>query len=233
MLEEVWRRARASRRIDRLVVATDDERISDAAREFGAEVRMTSADHPSGTDRVAEVAREAGEDYGIVVNIQGDEPLLTPSSLDRLVQAFDADPPPAMATLAEPLSGEAELFDPNVVKLVTRTDGRALYFSRSPIPYFRGGASRLGADFRGNLAERAGGLLGFRKHQGIYAYTRATLLELTEMEPSPLERDEGLEQLRALQSGISIQVVDSDFRSLSVDTPADLERVKAFLMEAD
>jgi len=232
LIEQVWRRASQAGSIDRLVVATDDRRILDAAAGFGAEARMTAAEHPSGTDRVAEVARAVGESYGIVVNIQGDEPLVTPTSLDRLVAAFRAVPPPEMATLAEPIADAEELFDPNIVKLVTRADGRALYFSRSPIPYHRGDGTPLALDFRPALRGRAGALHGYNKHQGIYAYRRETLLALTRMEPSALEIDEGLEQLRALQAGFSIQVVESDFHSLSVDTPADLRRVIAYLTEA-
>jgi len=233
MLEQVWRRAKKSARIDRLIVATDDERILDAARGFGAEATLTSPEHPSGTDRVAEAARSMVEDHDVVVNIQGDEPLLTPTSLDRLVAAFDEQPRPRMATLAEPIDRAQDLFDPNVVKVVTRTDGRALYFSRAPIPYHRGSGTDLRADFSQGLVLRDGGLSGYRKHVGVYAYTRETLLGLTRLEPSPLEMDEGLEQLRALQAGYSIQVVDSDFRSMSVDTPADLEEVKSLLTEAD
>jgi 3-deoxy-manno-octulosonate cytidylyltransferase (CMP-KDO synthetase) len=233
MLEHVWLRASRARSIDRLIVATDDQRILDAAGKFGAEASMTSPDHPSGTDRVAEVVRSLDESYGVVVNIQGDEPLVTPTSLDRLVAAFQTDPPPEMATLAEPVGSVDELFDPNVVKLVTRSDGRALYFSRSPLPYHRGAGASLSIDFRVALRARVGGLDGFRKHQGIYAYRRETLLALTGMLPSALEIDEGLEQLRALQAGFSIQVVNSDFHSLSVDTPADLQRVIAHLTEDD
>jgi 3-deoxy-manno-octulosonate cytidylyltransferase (CMP-KDO synthetase) len=233
MLEEVWRRAAASRSIDRLVVATDDSRIMDAAVGFGAEVRRTSRDHASGTDRVAEVVRRAGDGFELVVNIQGDDPLLTPTSLDRLVQAFDAPGAPQMATLAEPIADVDELFDPNVVKLVTDAKGRALYFSRSPIPYHRGDTERLSTDFREALGRRESGLHGYRKHQGIYAYTREALFTLTRLDRSALELDEGLEQLRALQAGFEIRVVDSDFRSMSVDTPADLERVSQILTEAD
>jgi len=223
MIEEVWRRSSAAGSIDRLVIATDDLRVFNTARNFGAEVMMTSQAHPSGTDRVAEVAQNAGAEYDVVVNIQGDEPLLTPTSLDRLTAVFRDAAPPQMATLAEPIADVDELFDPNVVKLVTANDGRALYFSRSPIPFHRGAATRLSADFRRALSRRAAGLEGYRKHQGIYAYTRDVLLELTRLEPSPLELDEGLEQLRALQAGFAIRVVDSDFRSFSVDRPEDLE----------
>jgi len=232
LIERVWRRSSRAESIDRLIVATDDRRIFDAAVEFGAEARMTAADHASGTDRVAEVVRALDETYGVVLNIQGDEPLVTPASLDRLVAAFRSDPPPEMATLAEPVRSADELFDPNVVKLVTGAGGRALYFSRSPIPFHRGGRAVLGVDFRPALEARAGRLDGYLKHQGIYAYRRETLLALTRMEPSPLELDEGLEQLRALQAGFSIQVVESDFHSLSVDTPSDLQRVIAYLTEA-
>jgi len=230
MIEQVWRRASAATRLERLIVATDDRRIADAARGFGAETMLTSPEHASGTDRVAEVARAAGEDFALVVNIQGDEPLLTPTSVDRLVAAFDRSPAPAMATLAEPIDSVDQLFDPNVVKLVAARDGRALYFSRAPIPYHRGDASRLSHDFRAAVAAR--GLDGYRKHQGLYAYTREALLALTALRPSPLEIDEGLEQLRALEAGYAILVVDSDFRSLSVDTPADLERARQ-LMETN
>ena len=158
MLERVWRSARRSTRIDRLIVATDDRRILDAAAGFGAEAMLTSPSHPSGTDRVAEVAGIAGETFRVVLNIQGDEPLLTPASLDRLITAFDADPAPEMATLAEPLQSANDLFDPNVVKLVTRLDGRALYFSRAPIPFHRGSAARLRPDFRGGPAARCSSL---------------------------------------------------------------------------
>ncbi len=232
LLERVWRRASEARRIERLVVATDDERIAEACRSFGAEALMTSPDHASGTDRVAEIALRLDRFFGVLVNIQGDEPFVTPTCLDRLVDAFDVERPPEMATLAEPLADAGELFDPNVVKVVTALDGRALYFSRAPIPYHRGSATRLAADFREALSERPGGLSGYRKHQGIYAYRRETLLALTRLRPSPLEREEGLEQLRALQAGLAIRVLDSDFHSVAVDTPEDLARAASLLAEA-
>jgi 3-deoxy-manno-octulosonate cytidylyltransferase (CMP-KDO synthetase) len=212
LLEHVWRRT-VRARLDRVVVATDDRRILEAARGFGAEALLTSAAHPSGTDRVAEVAERVGADYRVVVNVQGDEPLLAPESLDRLVALFE-DPAVGMATLCEPLETAAELADPNVVKVVRAQDGRALYFSRAPIPHPRAGAPLTGA--------LAGGV--WRKHQGIYAYTRDTLLALARTPVSPLEAAEGLEQLRALELGCPILVLDSDFHSIGVDTPADLER---------
>lgn len=236
LLEEVWRRAGASTKIERLVVATEDQRIVDAARAFGAEVMLTSAGHASGTDRVAEVAGRLDPAYDIVINVQGDEPLVSPTSLDRLVEALeekeegsglgrDLTPSILIATLFEPIDAPQELFDPNVVKVVAAGDGRALYFSRSAIPYYRA-AHDLPADFRDALPSRARGLQGYRKHQGVYAFRRRALLELTQLAPSPLERDEGLEQLRWLEAGFPIQLVESDYRSLAVDSPSDLERVK-------
>ena len=232
MVEQVWRRASSAQRIDRLLIATEDGRIADACTGFGAEVMLTDAGHPSGTDRVAEVARRVGGEFAIVVNIQGDEPLISPTSLDRLIAAFDGREAVQMATLAETVETVEELFDPNVVKVVADDDGRALYFSRSPIPYHRGPAVDSTHDFRPALSGREGGLAGYRRHQGIYAYRHETLLALSRLAPSPLEADEALEQLRALQAGIHIVVVDSDFRSQAVDTPADLERVARILTEA-
>lgn len=232
MIEEVWRRVREAGKIDELVIATDDERIADAAGEFGAQVAMTSSAHPSGTDRAAEVLRNRAENFEIVLVVQGDEPLVTGSSLDRLVDCFD-DTTTDMATLSEPLEDVDELFDPGIVKIVTDDHGRALYFSRAPIPYHRGDATRLAADFRETLKKRPAGLAGYKKHQGLYAYSRRALLDITGLPPSILETDEGLEQLRALQAGYSIHVIESDFQSFSVDTPEDLERVAIMLTEAN
>jgi 3-deoxy-manno-octulosonate cytidylyltransferase (CMP-KDO synthetase) len=224
LLSAVWTAAHASSRLTRVIVATEDERIVDACRTFGADAMMTSPEHVSGTDRVAEVVRRAAQEFDVVVNIQGDEPFVTPTSLDRLVAAFDGRPGLKMATLAEPLEDPGDLFDPGAVKVVTGADGMALYFSRAPIPFHRGRATTLVPDFRPQLAARPGGLAGYLKHQGLYAYRGSTLTAITEMPPSPLELDEGLEQLRALQAGIGILVLPSDFRSIAVDTPADLAR---------
>ncbi|HEX4823699.1 MAG TPA: 3-deoxy-manno-octulosonate cytidylyltransferase [Candidatus Polarisedimenticolaceae bacterium] len=230
MLSAVWAATRAAKRIERVVVATEDRRIADACRNLGAEALMTSPAHASGTDRVAEVVERIGPDFDLVVNIQGDEPLVTATALDRLVGAFDDRPELGMATLAEPLPSADALFDPGTVKVVCAADGRALYFSRAPIPYHRGSSTVLEADFRSVLASRPGGIAGYWKHQGLYAYRRDVLLALTGMAPSPLEIDEGLEQLRALQAGITIRVLESDFRSIAVDTPDDLARAAAHLM---
>ena len=229
LVSAVWSAARASSRLTRVIVATEDDRVVAACRAHGAETMLTSPEHASGTDRAAEVVRRAGEIFDVVVNIQGDEPFVTPTSLDRLVAAFDGRPDLAMATLAEPLESMDDLFDPGSVKVVAASDGTALYFSRAPIPYHRGAATKLAGDFREQLRTRPGGLAGYLKHQGLYAYRPATLMALTTMDPSPLEADEGLEQLRALQAGIRILVLPSDFRSIAVDTPADLVRAAARL----
>lgn len=233
LVEQVWRRVVGARRLDGVIVATDDERVAQVCRGFGAEVKMTSPAHSSGTDRVAEVAESFREPFDVVVNVQGDEPFVTPASLDRLVAVFDGEDPPDVATLVEPLRDVEDLFDPNHAKVVTTLDARALYFSRSPIPYHRGSATRLPEDFRSALSARPGGLEGYWKHQGIYAYRSHVLSALTRVPPSPLERDEGLEQLRALQAGFTIRTVLSDFRSVTVETPADLERAAAVLAEAE
>jgi len=229
VLSAVWSAAAASRRLSRVIVATEDERIAAACATLGAESMLTSPDHASGTDRAAEVARRAGETFDVVVNVQGDEPFVTPTALDRLVEALEGSPDLPVATLAEPVSSIDEIFDPGTVKVVIADGGDALYFSRAPIPFHRGAAKHLQADFRAALAERKGGLAGYLKHQGIYAYRRETLLRLTTLPPSALEQDEGLEQLRALQAGIRIRVLPSDFRSIAVDTPADLERASRHL----
>ncbi len=217
LLEEVWLKAGAAARLSRLIVATDDRRIVDSCKGYGAEVWMTSLQHRSGTDRAAEVlqrCREQGETYDVVLNVQGDEPMISPASLDRLLSAFETDPAPDMATLCEALSTEDEFLDPNVVKVVTDDSGRALYFSRAPIPHPRNGRIDLAV---------------CRKHQGIYAYRSEVLADLTRIPPSELETAEGLEQLRALAAGYTIRVLESDFHSIGVDTPADLQRVAAHM----
>lgn len=211
MLEHVWRGARASARLTRLVVATEDARIVEACERFGAESMLTDATHPSGSDRVAEVARRTGP-WDVVLNVQGDEPFVTGSALDRLVEALEADPSLSVATLWEPFDDPSQIADPNAVKVVCADDGRALYFSRSAIPFDRPGNAGVGL---------------WRKHQGIYAYREAALFEITSLPPSPLERAESLEQLRALQAGHAIAVLPSDFRSIAVDTPEDLARAEA------
>jgi 3-deoxy-manno-octulosonate cytidylyltransferase (CMP-KDO synthetase) len=215
MIQHVYERARRARRVDRVLVATDDARIADAVREFGGEAVMTSPDHASGTDRLAEAARAV--DAEIVVNVQGDEPMLDPSAIDAAVEALLADPGLAMATLSVPIEDADELLSPDVVKVVVDAAGDALYFSRSPIPYARR-----------TQRERP------RKHVGLYVYRRDALHLFASLPPSPLEEAEGLEQLRALHHGMRIRVVAREGESgVAVDTPEDLERVRALLGGAD
>jgi 3-deoxy-manno-octulosonate cytidylyltransferase (CMP-KDO synthetase) len=211
MIQHVYERVSLARRVDEVLIATDDERIQSAVEGFGGTAVMTGQ-HPSGTDRVAEVASELRAD--IVVNVQGDEPLIDPAMVDELIAPLLNDPALPMATLAARLTDEEELRSPGVVKVVRDRRGRALYFSRSLIPYPRD-------------AEVAAHL--YRKHIGIYAYRRDFLLDLAARGPSPLERAEGLEQLRALESVDWIQVLDTDYDSVGIDTPEDLEMARRAL----
>lgn len=207
MICRVYERASRSRYLTRLVVATDDERIAQAARRCGAPVRMTRPDHLSGTDRVAEVA--AGENADLVVNIQGDEPLIDPEAIDAAAMALLHDPEVPMGTLRKRIENPADCDNPNVVKVVTDRFGDAIYFSRHPIPYVRG--------------ERPPGL--HFKHIGLYVYRREFLLGYSDLPVGPLEQAERLEQLRALENGHRIRVVETEYESMGVDTPEDLERV--------
>jgi 3-deoxy-manno-octulosonate cytidylyltransferase (CMP-KDO synthetase) len=210
--------ARASR-VGEVVVATDERRVAEVVRAAGYPVEMTAADHPSGTDRVAEVVRRRGGE--IVIGLQADEPFLPAADLDALANALAARAPaPALATLAWPLESVDEFLDPNVVKVVADGGGRALYFSRAPIPFPRDGASHLAP------APRALPGCGARRHVGVYGWTRAALEAFTALPPSPLERSEGLEQLRALEAGWPIAVLPATAAPLGVDTPEDLNRAE-------
>ncbi|HEU4401741.1 MAG TPA: 3-deoxy-manno-octulosonate cytidylyltransferase [Candidatus Polarisedimenticolia bacterium] len=220
LVEHVYERARGARLLARLLVATEDERIVRLVQGFGGEALMTSPDHPSGTDRLAEVARRVPAD--LFVNIQGDEPLLEPSDVDRLVECLAGDPAIDMATLAEPIRDEEAFRDPNVVKIVCDGAGRALYFSRAPIPCSR---------FAGVANHPPGAAAAaWRRHVGIYAYRARFLSEFASWSPGTLERIEGLEQLRALERGRSIRVLDARGRYLGVDTPADVVAVEKALL---
>jgi 3-deoxy-manno-octulosonate cytidylyltransferase (CMP-KDO synthetase) len=218
MVCHVAEHARRARGVARVIVATDDERIRAAAAPTGAEVVLTRADHPTGTDRLAEVAQTLEAD--VVVNVQGDLPLLDPAMLEQLVERMRTEPALPMGTVAAPLHDEAAWRSPHVVKVVCDGAGRALYFSRSPIPHDRDGVRAAGEPF---------GL----KHIGMYAYRRDVLLRLAAMPPSALERREQLEQLRALEAGIAIGVVvwRGEAPLVEVDTPADLERARAILQQ--
>jgi 3-deoxy-manno-octulosonate cytidylyltransferase (CMP-KDO synthetase) len=200
LVQHVWERCQECRRVDRTVIATDDERIMAAARAFGAEVCMTSPDHPSGTDRLAEVAAQFPE-ASVLLNVQGDEPLISPNLIDALAEALLSDPRLSMVTAASALQDARLRDDANIVKVALTTTGRALYFSRSPLPYPR---------------NEAGGRWFW--HKGIYGYQRAFLQQFVSWPPSMLELTEGLEQLRALENGGSIQVVLTDEDSPGVDT---------------
>lgn len=219
MLQHVYERAARARRLAEVWVATDDERIARTVDGFGGRVVMTSPAHATGTDRVAEAAaRPEAARYPVVVNIQGDQPLIAPDALDALVASFDLPAPPDMATLFEPLAGLEDLDDPNVAKVVASADGHALYFSRGPIPYARAA-----------MEGRPRGMEGCFKHVGVYAFRREFLFEFTRLPPGRLESIEGLEQLRVLEAGRRIRLVPSSGNSLSVETPGDLSKAAALL----
>ena len=212
LVQHVWERARRARRIDRVIVATDDMRIAEAAFDFGAEVALTSAKHPTGTDRLAEVAKKL-KSSSIIVNVQGDEPDIAPATIDRLVRVLQDDPRLGMVTAANPVTDPADVHNPNVVKVVTDFAGRALYFSRSVIPHDRDG--------RGGIK--------YLRHQGIYGYRRKVLLDFVKWKPAPLEKAEKLEQLRALENGVSIGVIIVKRASVGVDAPEDLAKAERAL----
>jgi len=222
MVQWVYERAAAAGARE-VLIATDDARILSAAHAFGAEALMTDAAHPSGTDRIAEVARRrawVAED--IVVNLQGDEPLMPPALIAQVAALLAAQPQADIGTLASPLDTVAELLDPNIVKVVTDTQGRALYFSRAPIPWTFDGA-RAGTAAPGDCG-------GARRHRGIYAYRVAALLRLAQLPVGQLEAREKLEQLRALEHRLTIYVGDAHEQpGPDVNTLADLERVSALL----
>jgi len=220
MIAHVYERAAACRSLSGVIVATDDPRIADAVQAFGGEIRMTRADHATGTDRLAEVA--ATLDCDVVVNVQGDEPMIAPSAIAAAVAPFASDPDVQMTTLCRRIERAADLTDPNIVKLVVDRAGNALYFSRAPIPFVRGAAERGGSD-------ALPWTFPFYRHIGLYAYRRKALLVLASLEPTPLERAESLEQLRALEHGIAIRAVQTDYDGISVDTPDDLARVREAL----
>jgi 3-deoxy-manno-octulosonate cytidylyltransferase (CMP-KDO synthetase) len=206
MLQHVYERASLSRYLSKVIIATDDARIASAARRFGAPVRMTRSDHESGTDRIAEAA--SSEDCTHVVNIQGDEPLIDPGAIDAAILSMLEHPDALMATLRRRIEDEADIHNPNVVKVVTALDGNALFFSRSPLPFARGAAVHY-------------------KHIGLYVYRRDFLMTYPDLPRGPLEEAEKLEQLRALENGFAIRVADTAYESLGVDTPDDLKKVES------
>jgi 3-deoxy-manno-octulosonate cytidylyltransferase (CMP-KDO synthetase) len=213
MIEHVYRRAMAARNIDAVIVATDDERIADAVRKFGGEVRLTSTTHATGTDRIAEVAADL--DCDLIVNLQGDEPLIEPAAIDESIEPFRDDAQLQMASLCQRFDESEDVRDPHVVKVVTDRRGFALYFSRAPIPFVRGTSASSDS--------------GPFKHIGLYVQRREFLLAVAKMERTPLERAEALEQLRVLEHGFSIRMVETKYDSIGVDTPEDLERARRLL----
>jgi len=230
LVRHVYERARQSKTLARVVVATDDVRIRDAVAAFGGEVQLTAAHHPSGTDRVAEVAASLSSE--LIVNIQGDEPLIEPAMIDEAVAPFFVEADLVMGTVCRRLEAEDECHSPHVVKVVRDCRGFALYFSRAPIPYHRGPRTEVRGPRSG--VEGEGGAQSsvlspptlWYKHIGLYVYRRDFLLELARLAPTPLEETEQLEQLRALEYGYPIRVVETKYDSIGVDTPEDLARIE-------
>lgn len=212
MLERVYEQARQSKLAHRVIIATDDQRIANLVESFGGEYRMTRDDHPTGTDRLAEVAETLNES-DIFVNVQGDEPLISPDAIDAAIKPLLDDDSVQMSTIAYPVSDPKAYESPQLVKVVTDLNGFALYFSRLPIPLYRD---------EGSNTPRLG-------HAGLYVYRRETLIRLASLKPTPLEEAEKLEQLRALENGIKIKVVVRPHRSPGVDVPEDLRTVEALL----
>lgn len=217
VIRYVWERASRSTLAERVVIATDDERILAAASGFGAEVLMTSVDCASGTDRIGELVGRGALDASIIVNVQGDEPEIDPAAIDEAVRLLLDDPSADIATLAVPVTSPAEYCDPNAVKVVVSSKGFALYFSRAQVPFVRGGVEE-GADFAA---------LGIYRHVGLYAYRRAALVACAEAPQSRLERLEKLEQLRALEMGLRIKVAVMDSAPRGIDTREDFEAFAA------
>ena len=214
MVEHVYQRASEARSVGHVLVATDDRRIFDAVETFGGRAYMTSPRHASGTDRLAEVA--AGLTCDLVVNVQGDEPLLHPSTIDAAIEPFFSDPTLQMSTLRRRITDPDDWRNPNVTKVVIDREGFALYFSRAPIPFTREGCTPAPA----------------WRHIGLYVYRRECLLRLTALPPTAMEQSEALEQLRAIEHGIRIRTVETEHESIGVDTPEDLERVRKMATSA-
>lgn len=213
IIQWVWEKAVMSTLADRVIVATDNQQIYDTALDFGAEVEMTADGHTSGSDRIAEVAQRHPE-ISYIVNLQGDEPLITPESIDEVIKGVKNDGAD-ISTLIRVLTDKKEIENPNCVKCVTDNNGFALYFSRSKIPF-----------------ERNAGFAKTYGHLGIYGYTKDALLKMTSMSQSPLELAESLEQLRALQAGMKIKTFVVDFKPVGIDTPNDLKQFEEIITQS-
>jgi 3-deoxy-manno-octulosonate cytidylyltransferase (CMP-KDO synthetase) len=223
----VVERALAARNVSRAIVATDDQRIADAVKQSGFEAVITSATHASGTDRIAEVAASL-VDAEIIVNVQGDEPMLSSLTIEQAVNALLEDSEAGMATTWEPIESAADVLNPDMVKIVVDDQQRAVYFSRSAVPYPRD-AVRAHGTLETALENEPGLLANFRKHTGLYVYRRDVLLQFANWPRTELERAESLEQLRALEHGVKIKAVEASTTSIGVDTPHDLERVRRII----
>ncbi|MBR1425302.1 3-deoxy-manno-octulosonate cytidylyltransferase [bacterium] len=211
IIQWVYEKAKASKYADSIIVATDDQRIYDCVKFFGGEVEMTSTEHKCGSDRIREVVDRHPE-FDFIVNLQGDEPLIKPESIDEVIANVKFDNDADLSTLVRPLNSDEEIDNPNQVKCVLGMNGYALYFSRSRIPY-----------------ERNKDVVTFFGHIGIYGYKRDALIRMTELEQTPLEKTESLEQLRALENGMRIKVSVVDFVPVGIDTPEDVEKFRNIL----
>lgn len=221
-------RANEAALVQRVIIAADDQRIVDSATNAGFETVLTSVDHNSGSDRIAEVAETLPEE-AIIVNLQGDEPVISPAAIDVAVKAMLDDPDADIVTICEPITEMGDVFDPNIVKAVIDDNGYAVYFSRSAIPFPRDAAMRHNGEIVSALTKEPELLKTFHKHVGLYVYRREFLLRFTKLPQSSLEKIEMLEQLRALENGAKIRVVKVVSRSIGVDTAEDLELVRAIL----
>ena len=232
MIEHVYRRAAAARGVDAVVVATDDDRIAAAVTAFGGIVRMTRRAHRTGTDRIAEVAADLSCD--IVLDVQGDEPLVEPAMIEQVIAPLVADATLEMSTACCTIKDASDYANPDVVKVVSDRRGKALYFSRAPIPFVRGDGSATAGPYVPSVIHSPYVGAGFsrpaRKHIGLYGYRRTFLLMFAGLPQTPLELAESLEQLRALEHGYGIHVVETQYDSIGVDTPEDLERARRQLM---
>ena len=214
LLKHVWEKCRRAKTLDSVIIATDDMRIANAAFDWGAEVALTSQSHRSGTDRAAEVAHHAKQ-FAFIINIQGDEPLIEPQLIDGLVEKLRSDRNAKIVTAAHPFENPAEASSPHQVKVVLDTSGCALYFSRAAIPFPRDRSK-----------------IKYLRHQGIYGFRRETLLQFVKWKPSPLERTESLEQLRALENGVTVHVLITAEGSPGIDTPEDAKALERKLARA-
>ncbi len=212
LVYHTWQQVKRATLIDRIIVATDDPAVVAALAPYPVEVVLTDPGHPTGTDRIAEVARSI--DAELIVNVQGDEPVIDPETIDATIRPLLADPEPVMSTARRALDDPEAIQDPNVVKVVCGTDGNALYFSRLPIPYFRDGGMPSG---------------NYWQHIGLYVYRRDFLLTYSTLASTPLERAEKLEQLRVLEHGFQIAVITTSYVAIGVDVPSDLEKVEELL----